>query len=127
MLVPTNRSVILRLDASPDLHRPSCKIDEDGAHGADGEDISKENEGRPYKYSTYGLGNKEGHPIIKAKRDATIVTSWNIFLFDPGFFVILVFQLVRFRYFTIIFDQILFFIFFFSECPVEKARMIWPA
>ena len=53
MLVPTDRSVILCLDASPDLHRHSCKIDEDGAHGADGEDISKENEESPYKiYST---------------------------------------------------------------------------
>ena len=51
MLVPTERSVILCLDASPDLHRPSCKIDEDGA---DGEDISKENEGSPYKkYSSH--------------------------------------------------------------------------
>ena len=74
-----------------------------------------------------GWGTKEGHPLIKAKRDATIVTSWNIFLFEPGFFVIFVFQLVRFRYFTIIFDQILSFYIFFSECPVEKARMIWPA
>ena len=92
MLVPSDRSVILCLDASPDLHRPSCKIDEDGAHGADGDDISKENEGRPQKkYSSYmGLG----HPIIKAKRDATKVTSWVIFLFEPGFFMILVFKLV---------------------------------
>ena len=49
-----DRSVILCLDASPDLLRPSCKIDEDGVHGADGEDISKENEGSPYKkYSSH--------------------------------------------------------------------------
>ena len=82
MLVPSDRSVILCLDASPDLHRPSCKIDEDGAHGADGDDMSKENEGSPQKkYSTYGVGSGRGHPLIKAKQDATNVTSWNIFLF----------------------------------------------
>ena len=59
-----------------------------------------------------GWGTEEEHPLIKAKRDATIVTSWNIFLFDPGFLVIRVFQLVRFRYFTKRFDQILSFIVF---------------
>ena len=122
MLVPTDRSVILCLDASPDLHRPSCKIDEDGAHGADGEDISKENEGSPYKkYSSYmGWGTEEGHPLIKAKRDATNVTSWNIFLFDPGFLVFRVFQSVQFRYFTIRFDQILSFIVFSQNAQWEK-------
>ena len=64
MLVPTDRSVILCLGASPDLHRSSCKIDEDGA---DGEDISKENEGRPYKNSTYGLGNERGASLNQGK------------------------------------------------------------
>ena len=37
------------------------------------------------------------------------------FPLDPGIFVILVFQLVRFRYFTIIFDQIISFNVFFSQ------------
>ena len=69
MLVPSDRSVILCLDASPDLHRPSCKIDEDG--GADGDGISKENEGSPYKmYSTCGKGKGKGSTLQgKARYD----------------------------------------------------------
>ena len=60
------------------------------------------------------------HPLIKAKWDATNVTSWNIFLFDPGFLVFRVFQSVQFRYFTIRFDQILSFIVFSQNAQWEK-------
>ena len=42
------------------------------------------------------------------------------FPLDPGIFVILVFQLVRFRYFSIRFDQILSFIAFSQNAQWEK-------
>ena len=101
MLVPTDRSVILCLGASPDLHRPSCKIDEDGVHGADGDDISKENEGSPQKkYSTYGVGNGRGASLHQGKARCDQRCFLKHFpIFDPGIFVILIFQLLGFRCF----------------------------